>query len=156
MQALTVIGRLSRRCFMGGLAGLGVSAAGSAVLSSACGMISPPATARVSRIGYLSPGPREAMTSWIDPFLDGLRELGYVDGQTIDIVWRFMPGGSDAQFAELAADLVRLPVDLIAARTSSAVLGAKQTTSTIPIVSLGATNLRGIGLVASLARPAAT
>ena len=92
------------------------------------------------------------MTSWIDPFLEGLRERGYIEGQTIEIVWRFTPGGTDTQFADLAADLVRLRVDLIAARTISAAIAAKQSTGTIPIVSLGASNILENGLVASLAQ----
>ena len=86
--------------------------AGLAVLAGACGVLSPPARAKIPRLGYLSPVPREGRADVVDAFLEGLRDLGYVEGQTIAVEWRFTPAGpDDALYAELAAELVRLPVD---------------------------------------------
>jgi putative ABC transport system substrate-binding protein len=105
------------------------------------------------RIGYLSLGPREAYAANEEAFLDGLRELGYVEGQTIAIEWRFAPAGSEAAWAELAAELVRLPVDVIVSFGSTALtLAAKAATNTIPIV-IDASGPVESGLVASLSRP---
>jgi putative ABC transport system substrate-binding protein len=146
-------GRLSRRALVGGIASLGISAAGLALLSGACELVPSRTQKPVPRIGYLSPGPREAMTDFVDPFLDGLRALGYVEGETITIDWRFSPGGENEAFADLAAELVRMQVHVIAARTTPATLAAMQATSTIPIVMLGAANPVEMGLVASLAKP---
>jgi putative ABC transport system substrate-binding protein len=105
------------------------------------------------RLGYLSLGPREAYAETVDAFLGALRDLGYVEGQTIAIEWRFAPLGSDAAWAELGAELVRLPVDLIVSLSSTtASLAAKAATSTIPIVVVAALPVE-TGLVASLSRP---
>jgi putative ABC transport system substrate-binding protein len=129
--------------------------AGLAVLASACGVLSPPARAKVPRLGYLSPGPREERADVVDAFLGGLRDLGYVEGQTIAIEWRFTPSGNDAEtveLAELATELVRLSVDVIVANATAAAMAAKAATNTIPIVALAA--IPGeTGLVAGLARP---
>jgi putative ABC transport system substrate-binding protein len=92
----------------------------------------------------------------VDAFLGALRDLGYVEGQTIAIEWRFAPAGGvndAAVHAELAAELVRLPVDVIVSLSStSATLAAKAATSTIPIVATASVPVES-GLVASLARP---
>jgi putative ABC transport system substrate-binding protein len=110
----------------------------------------------VPRIGYLSLGPREAYANIVDAFLGSLRDLGYVEGQTIAIEWRFTRSGNDsasAELAELAAELVRLPVDVIVSISSTpASQAAKAATSTIPIV-VAASDPVETGLVASLARP---
>src|SRR5262245_6448411 len=85
-------GRLSRRVVVGGLAGLGVSAAGLVLLGGcqvASPAVSPRGRAKIPRLGYLSLGPREEHADQMDAFLEGLRDLGYVEGQTIDIEWRF-------------------------------------------------------------------
>ncbi len=105
---------------------------------------------KVYRIGYLSLGlgiqPRE------EAFRQGLRELGYVDGQNIVMEWRFAKGKADL-LPELAAELVRLKVDVIVATATQPILAAKQATTTIPIVFLAAGDPVAYGLVASLARP---
>jgi len=109
---------------------------------------------KIPRIGYLSPGPREAFRDQVDAFLQGLRELGYVEGQSIAIEWRFTASGPDAQFAErAAAELVGLPVDLIVTSTTPPTQAAKRATRTIPIVATIVANPVETGLLGSLARP---
>ena len=151
-SAATIVGRTNRRTFLRNAAGLGIFGAGLAALASACGVLSPQAHAKIPRLGYLSPGPREERTDLVDAFLEGLRDLGYIEGQTVTIEWRFTPAGRDAAWAELAADLVRLPVDVIVANGTAASLAAKAATNTIPIVASVAIPVE-TGLVASLARP---
>ena len=143
----------NRRQFLRYAAGLGLSAAALGSLSSACGLLPTRTPPRLPRLGYLSLGPREAYAAEVDAFLEGLRELGYVEGRTITIEWRFTSEGRDAAWAELATELVRLPVDLIVSISSSAAsLAAKAATSTIPIVVTASAPVES-GLVASLARP---
>jgi putative ABC transport system substrate-binding protein len=84
-------------------------------------------------------------------FVRGLREQGYVEGQNLTIEYRWTTGTNE--FAGLAAELVRLKVDVIVAHASPAVRAAKQATATIPIVLLNVADPVGEGLVASLARP---
>jgi putative ABC transport system substrate-binding protein len=106
-------------------------------------------TKKVPRIGYLtltvsSPG-REA-------FLQGLRDLGYIEGQNIIIEYRHAAGRAE-RLPELAAELVRLNVDVIVAGASQSARAAKQATKTIPIVFHGVGDPVTQGIVASLARP---
>jgi putative ABC transport system substrate-binding protein len=146
---------LSRRAFVGGLAGLGGSAAGLALMSSACELL-PSGLHKLPRIGVLASGTRESLNQQrLDASLEGLRDLGCIEGQTVAIEWRFTQQGRDAQFAELAAELARMPVDLIIAWGSTpAVLAARQTTRAIPIFALSVAYPVQTGLVLSLARPA--
>ena len=81
-----------------------------------------------------------------------LRELGWIEGRTIAIEYRWAEGRSE-RFAEIAAEFVRLKVDVIVTAGTAAVLAAKQATSVIPIVFATAGDPVGTGLVASLARP---
>ena len=104
-------------------------------------------TSKVYRLGYL--GPRGVSKN----FRKGLRELGYIEGQNIVIEGRFSKGKREL-YPELAAELVRLRVDLILAVGTAATRAAKQATRTIPIVMGNAsTDPVRLGLVASLARP---
>ncbi len=105
------------------------------------------------RIGYLSPGPREAFATRVDAFVEGLRDLGYVEGQTVAIEWRFTPAGTGAQFHEMAAELVRLPVEVLVTYNTVAAQAAKDATRTIPIVAVTVGLPVQTGLVSSLARP---
>jgi putative ABC transport system substrate-binding protein len=105
------------------------------------------------RIGYLSPGPRELYADRIDAFLAQLRELGYVEGETIAIDWRFAPADSDADNTRIAAELVRLPVDVIVTYTTPPTRAAMQATDRIPIIFIGVANPLETGLVASLNVP---
>ncbi len=103
---------------------------------------------KISWIGYLAgagSGPSPA-------FIQGLRDLGYVEGKNIAFVYRTTEGKSE-RTADLAAELVRLKVDIIFADVTGAALAAKKATSTIPIVIASITDPVGTGLVASLARP---
>jgi putative ABC transport system substrate-binding protein len=106
---------------------------------------------QVPRIGYLSLATVEQDKSWVGAFRDGLRALGYVEGQTIVIEQRYAAGRSE-RLPELAAELLRLPVDVLV------VYGAwfpfvKELPRTIPIVFTVVSDPVGQGLVASLAHP---
>ena len=99
-------------------------------------------------IGYLTgsgSSPNQA-------FVQGLRELGYVEGKNIAFVFRTAEGNPE-RYADLAAELVRLKVDIIVADFTPPAVAAKKATSTIPIVMTTVTDPIGTGLVASLARP---
>ena len=86
-------------------------------------------------------------------FVDRLRDLGYVEGQTIDIEWRFTPAAS-SRFDELAVELVKRPVDVLVVFASTpGALAARRATSTIPIVAAGVIDPVRSELVDSLARP---
>jgi putative tryptophan/tyrosine transport system substrate-binding protein len=87
----------------------------------------------------------------LDGFWHGLHELGWVEGQSIALEWRWAEGNLE-RLPELAADLVRLKVDIIVAEGTPPSLAAKHTTTTIPIVA-SAGDLVRLGLVASLAKP---
>jgi putative tryptophan/tyrosine transport system substrate-binding protein len=105
---------------------------------------------KIHRLGYLSLG--LGIQPGEEAFQQGLRELGYVDGQNIVIEWRFAKGKADL-LPELAAELVRLKVDVIIASATQAIQAAKQATKTIPIVFPTAGDPVAYGLVDSLARP---
>jgi putative ABC transport system substrate-binding protein len=109
---------------------------------------------KVPRVGYLSPGsPSDPLRQRrFEAFRQGLRELGYVEGQNIAIEPRWAEGKYD-QYSALAADLVRLKVDVIVAVGGRATQDAQQATRTIPIVMSVVIDPLGSGLVASLARP---
>ena len=122
-------------------------------------LVAPPAgealqAATSPRIGFLSP------SSLADPrtlrllgaFREGLRELGYLEGQNIAIEFRWAEGKYD-RLPGLAAELVRLKVDIIVAAALPAIEAAKQATGTIPIVMVSSLDPVATGFVASLARP---
>jgi putative ABC transport system substrate-binding protein len=118
--------------------------------SSARAKSAPPPT-KISRIGVLSPGCHPP-SPVLDAFLQGLRDLGYVDGHNVAIEWRYSEERPE-RFADLAAELVRLQVDLIVTVSTPAALAAKQATQTIPIVMVYVADPVGTGLVANVARP---
>jgi len=102
---------------------------------------------KIPRIGFLSAAPS------IDPaLLEGLHDLGYVEGKTIVIEHRSAEGKLE-RLPELAAELVRLKVDIIVTQGTPAAQAVKKATSTIPIVMATSGDPVGSGLVASLARP---
>ncbi len=106
---------------------------------------------KVLRIGFLfygSSGPSPEL----EAFRQGLRELGYIEGQNIAIEYRFASGRVE-QLPELAAELVRLKLDVIVTPATPASLAAKQATSTIPIVFAAVADAVGAGLIANIARP---
>jgi putative ABC transport system substrate-binding protein len=105
------------------------------------------------RIGYLSGASAAAESSSVEGLRQGLHDLGYVEGQTSSMAYRWADGQVD-QLPALAADLVRLPVDIIVARGALASQAAQRATQTIPIVMVGVgRDPVAAGLVASLARP---
>ena len=105
----------------------------------------------VPRIGILTPA-SEASTPLWEAFRQGLRALGYVEGQNILLEYRFAAGKPE-RFAALAAELVRLQVDLLVTDATPATKAAKDATSTIPIVMTASGAPVEAGVVASLARP---
>jgi len=109
-------------------------------------------TGKTSRIGFLSPGGAEQDSFLWSPLLDVLRERGWAEGRNLAFERRDAEGDYD-RLPDLAAELVRLKLDLLVARGGPAALAAKRATATIPIVIWGATDPVSIGLVASLARP---
>src|SRR4029077_6100766 len=109
---------------------------------------------KVYRIGYISNSPPNTPESsrLHEAFRQGLRERGWVEGRNAVIEWRFAEGRME-RFPDLAADLVRLKVDLIVTTGGPAARAAKQATTTIPIVAVAVSDPVGQGFVASLARP---
>ncbi len=107
---------------------------------------------KVYRIGILTGGSVSTAKRNIDPFLEGLRELGYVEGKNLVIEYRQAERKRD-RLPGLAAELVRTKVDVILVVGTRPIAVAKQATSTIPIVAGGAGDLVRAGLVASLAQP---
>jgi putative ABC transport system substrate-binding protein len=109
---------------------------------------------RAPRIGVLFTGsPPPESVRGVEAFRRGLRELGYIEGQSIVLEYRFEAEGRPDRLADLAADLVRLGVDVIVAQTAAHTVAAKQATSTIPIVMGAVSDPVGARLVTSLARP---
>jgi putative ABC transport system substrate-binding protein len=107
---------------------------------------------KLPRIGYLESGGAERMKSRLAAFQQGLQELGYLEGKNIVIEQRYAAGKFE-RLPELAAELIRLKVDVILTSGAPAAHAAKQVTTTIPIVMGNAADPVGTGLVSSLARP---
>jgi putative ABC transport system substrate-binding protein len=110
------------------------------------------AQAKVYAVGILETVPRVQNQANFAALLNGLRELGYVEGQNIRIDYRSADGHGE-RFPELAAELVRNRVDLIVTRGTPAARAAKAATATIPIVMAAIGEPLGVGVVESLARP---
>ena len=112
------------------------------------------APGKVWRVGFLV----QRHVDFVDadyiygPFTEGMRELGYVVGRNLMIEWRSAEGNA-ARLPELAAELVRLKVDVLATQATPASLAAKQATATIPVVMVSVGDPVANGLVKSLARP---
>ena len=107
---------------------------------------------KVPRIGFLGASSASVLAARIEAFRQGLRDLGYVEGKNIVIEWRSAEGKLDGLPA-LAAELVRLKVDVIVTTGPAPTRPAKEATSTIPIVMAFDNDPVGNGFVASLARP---
>jgi len=133
---------ISRRAFLSSLGGVLLAAPLAAEAQQA---------GKVYRIGYLSSA-SASPPNGLEPFRQGLREIGYVEGRNVLIVPRFAELKLD-RLPELAAELVRLQVDVIVTFTTPAAIAAKQATPTIPIVMSSGGDPVGSGLVASFARP---
>ena len=139
-----------RRCqlLQGGLALAGVG------LTPGCGVMSLPwrQPAAVHRLGYLSGRASALEAANLEALRRGLRDLGYVEGRDFTLETRFAEGQVERS-PELAAELVRFPVELIVAVGIVPVRAANDATSTIPIVMATSNDAARFGLVASLARP---
>jgi putative tryptophan/tyrosine transport system substrate-binding protein len=107
---------------------------------------------KVPTIGLLVAGTPSSHRQWVAAFVQRLRELGWIEGRTVAIEYRYGEGRT-GRFAEIAAEFVALKVDVIVTSATVPALAAKQATSTIPIVVAAANDPVGTGLVASLARP---
>jgi ABC-type uncharacterized transport system substrate-binding protein len=107
---------------------------------------------KVPRIGFLIAASRDAQSARTEAFRQSLRELGYIEGQNIVIEYRHAEGKTD-RFPELAADLVRLQVDVIVVSNNTVARAASNATKTIPIVIASGADPVAAGLVVSLARP---
>jgi putative ABC transport system substrate-binding protein len=134
---------MDRRTFLGTLAG-SLFAAPLAAEGQPAG--------RVPRIAWLGGQARETAHPYVQAFQRGLKDLGWIEGQNIVIEWRFS-GGRAELLPDLAAELVRLRVDLIVVPSSPTALAAKNATKTIPLVTVAVGDPVALGLVASLARP---
>ena len=105
---------------------------------------------KIPRIGFLATVSPSTISDRVEAFRQGLRELGYVEGKNIVTEWRYAEGKPEN---EVAAELVRLKVDLIVSIGAPGTRGAKEATSTIPIVMAQDPDPVGNGFVANLARP---
>src|SRR6516164_2534644 len=108
--------------------------------------------AKVWRIGFLSAVTRSAASGSYASFVQGMRELGYVEGKDFVIEWRSVEGKYE-RFPEIAAELVRLKVDVFVTGVTAALPALQRATTTIPIVMAYSTDPVGNGLVASLVHP---
>jgi putative ABC transport system substrate-binding protein len=132
---------ISRRAFCGAVAG--------ALLAAPPAADAQPA-GKIPRIGFLRAGPPPK--SWVEGFQQGLRDLGYVEGQNIVTEYRFTDG-STGQLPDLVGELLRLKVDVIVASGTAAAQAAENLTRTVPIVFAGVNDPVGSGLVSNLSRP---
>ena len=107
---------------------------------------------KLPTVGFMGESTPSGQRPWIDAFAQRLRELGWIDGQNVAMLYRWAEGRND-RFAEIVAELVGLKIDVIVTQGTPAVLAAKQATSDIPIVFAIAGNPVANGLVANLARP---
>ena len=133
---------MDRRVFIGSLAG-GLLATPLAVEAQSAG--------KVPRIGYV--GTRTPSDFGLDAFRQGLGELGWVENRNIVIEYRFAEGRLD-RLPDLAAELIRLKVDILVTHSTPGAVAGKNATDTIPIVMIAVGDPVGLGLIASLARPA--
>jgi putative ABC transport system substrate-binding protein len=107
---------------------------------------------KLPTVGFLVPGTLETHGHWFAELAHRLRELGWLDGLTITLEYRWA-AGSSARAAEIAAEFVRLKVDVIATSATGPTIAAKQATSSIPIVFAGVADAVGSGIVDNLPRP---
>jgi putative tryptophan/tyrosine transport system substrate-binding protein len=123
-----------------------------AMLFALCGSVDAQQTGKIFRIGFLELSTASGIAVFVAAFQQELRKLGWIDGQNITIEYRFAEQKNE-RLPELAADLVRLKVDVIVGATTASALAAKSATTTIPIVMGNASDPVGAGLVTGLARP---
>ena len=134
---------MDRRAFIGTVA--------SGLLAAPLAVEAQQAT-KAPRIGFVEAGSRSANQHFLDAFRQGLRDLRYVEGQTIVIEDRWADGRPD-RFSELIVELIRLKVDVLVVASTPGADAAKKITSTVPVVFWGVADPAGTGLVASLGHP---
>ncbi|HXV84091.1 MAG TPA: ABC transporter substrate-binding protein [Candidatus Binatia bacterium] len=122
------------------------------MLITLCSIANAQPLAKLSRIGYLSYEPLSAISARTEAFRQGLRQLGYVEGENIAIEWRDAQGKRN-RLTEFAAELVHLKVDILVTAGGSATRSAKQTTTVIPVVMTQDRDPVANRFIASLARP---
>lgn len=125
---------------------------GASALSVPLPILAQPSTVKVARIGLLGAVSATGYAKLVEALRTGLRELGYVEGRNLAIEFRWAEG-MYGRLPELAAELVRLKVDVIVTAGTPAVRAAKQATTTIPVVMAQIADPIAIGVVTSLARP---
>jgi putative ABC transport system substrate-binding protein len=123
-----------------------------AMLFALCVAADAQQTGKIFRIGFLDTGTASGSAVLVEAFRQELSKLGWIDGKNIAIEYRFAEQKRE-RLPELAAELVRLKVDLILATGGASDLAAKKATNTVPIVMANSSDPVGAGLVASLARP---
>ena len=123
-----------------------------AMLFALCGSVAAQQTEKIARIGFLDASTASGSAVLVEAFRQELSKLGWIEGKNITIEFRFAEQKSERQ-PELAADLVRLKVDLIVVTGTPAALAARRATTTIPIVMTSVGDPVAAGLIASLARP---
>jgi ABC-type uncharacterized transport system substrate-binding protein len=123
-----------------------------AMLLAVAGIADAQQPTKIPRIGFLNAASPSAILARYEAFRQGLRELGYVERKNIEIEYRYAEGELD-RLRELAAELVRLKIDIIVTAGPAATRSAKEATGTIPIVMGFDYDPVGNGLIASLARP---
>ena len=122
------------------------------MLFALCSFADAQQTGKIFRIGFLDNSTASGSAVLLEAFRQELSKLGWIEGKNITIEYRFAEQKNE-RLPELAADLVRLKVDLIVVSGKPTALAAKRATTTIPIVMASAGDPVGAGLVASLARP---
>ena len=122
------------------------------LLLAPCSAVDAQQVGKVARIGFLDGSTASGSAVLLEAFRQEMRKLGWIEGKNITVEYRFAEQKSE-RLPELAADLVRLEVDLIVVAAGPPALAAKKATTTIPIVMTNAADPVGAGLVASLARP---
>jgi putative ABC transport system substrate-binding protein len=138
---------MQRRQFIALIGGVGATAAWP---RSARGQPSP----KLPTIGILGPTTASVAARWTGALVQRLHELGWIEGRTVAIEYRWVQGSSE-RAVEIVSEFVRLKVDVIVTSGARNAIAAKQVTSAIPIVFVSAGDPVGNGLVASLARPGA-
>lgn len=110
--------------------------------------------ARAFRIGFLAEPPADQvmLRTVADPFREGLRALGYVEGRSVDIVFRWAEGRHE-RLTDLVAELLRFELDVLVAAFPAPALVAKNATRTVPVVAVGVDDPVAMGLAATMARP---
>ena len=124
-----------------------------ATLLSAASVAQAQQTGKVARIGFLDTSTASGMAVLVGAFRQELRKLGWTDEENFAIEYRFAENQGSGRLPELAADLVRLKVDMIVVTGGPSALAAKKATTSIPIVITSSVDPVGEGLVVSLARP---